>query len=132
MPARILQKTREFGLFSRDFFAAHGREADVGNISFQPFSETRTMIRVNITTGDLEAILRQHEIPAREWGQWSALVFQGKRPSKELIHRVHRVPNYIAALKSILIELSKQCKHKFPPPDYKSPCSYESLRCKAS
>ena len=37
---------------------------------------------------------------------------------------MHRVPNYIAALKSILIELSKQCKHKFPPPDYKSPCSY--------
>ena len=90
------------------------------------------MIHVNMTTGDLEAILRQHEIPAREWGQWSALVFQSKRPSKELIHRVHRVPNYIAALKSILIELSKQCKHKFPPPDYKSPCSYESLRCKAS
>ena len=90
------------------------------------------MIHVNMTTGDLEAILRQHEIPAREWGQWSALVFQHQRPSKELIHRVHRVPNYIAALKSILIELSKQCKHKVPPPDYKSPCSYESLRCKAS
>ena len=90
------------------------------------------MIHVNMTTGDLEAILRQHEIPAREWGEWSALVFQSIRPSKELIHRVHRVPNYIAALKSILIELSKQCKHKFPPPDYISPCSYESLRSKAS
>ena len=90
------------------------------------------MIRVNITTGDLEAILRQHEIPAREWGQWSALVFEGKRPSKDLIHRVHRVPSYIAALNSILVELSKNVKHKFPPPDYRSPCSYESLRCKAS
>ena len=90
------------------------------------------MIHVNMTTGDLETILRQHEIPAREWGEWSALVFQSKRPSKELIHRVHRVPNYIAALKSILIELSKESKHKFPPPDFKSPCSYESLRCKAS
>lgn len=114
MPSQNLQKSREFGLFARDFFVAHGREADVGNISFQPFSETHTMIRVNITTGDLESILRQHEIPAREWGEWSALVFQGKRPSEEIIHRVHRVPNYIAALKSILIELSKQCKHKVP------------------
>ena len=57
---------------------------------------------------------------------------RGQRPSKEIVHRAHRVPNYMAALKSILIELSKQCKHKFPPPGYKSPCSYESLRCKAS
>ena len=102
------------------------------NIGKTPFSETRTMIHVNMTTGDLEAILRQHEIPAKERRYWSALVFEGNGPSKELIHRVHRVPNYIAALKSILIELSKQCKDKFPPPEYKSPCSYESLRCKAS
>jgi len=90
------------------------------------------MTNSTLTTGDLEAIMRQHDIPAREWGEWSALVFQGIRPSKELIHRVHRVPNYIAALNSILVELSKNVKHKFPPPDYRSPCSYESLRCKAS
>ena len=83
MSAQNLQKTRAFGLFSRDFFAAHGRRVDVGNISFQPFSETRTMIHVNMTTGDLEAILRQHEIPAREWGQWSALVFEGNAQARK-------------------------------------------------
>ena len=77
------------------------------------------MIPVNITTGDLEAILRQHEIPAREWGEWSALVFQHQRPSDELIHHLHHVGNYAAALNSILIELSKQVKHKFPPRDWK-------------
>ena len=92
------------------------------------------MIHVNMTTGKLEAILRQHKIPAQEWGQWSALVFQGIRPSKSLIHRVHRVPNYVECLHAILAELSKPFlkRYKFPPPDYKSPCSYESLRCKVS
>ena len=83
------------------------------------------MTNIKLTTGDLEAILRQHEIPAREWGEWSALVFQGIRPSNELIHRLHHVGNYAAALNSILIELSKQVKHIFPPPDYKP-----SLRCR--
>ena len=77
------------------------------------------MTNSTLTTGDLEAIMRQHEIPAREWGEWSALVFQGIRPSNELIHRLHHVGNYAAALNSILIELSKQVKHIFPPADYK-------------
>ena len=39
-----------------------------------------------------------------------------------------RVANYKAALKDILAELSKGLDHKFPPPDYQSPVSYESLR----
>ena len=73
------------------------------------------MTNINMTTGDLEAIMRQHEIPAREWGEWSALVFQGKRPSNELIHRLHHVGNYAAALESILLVLSAQVKFKYPP-----------------
>ncbi len=77
------------------------------------------MTNISMTTGDLEAILREHNIPAREWGEWSALVFQHIRPSAELIHRLHHVGNYAAALQSILIELSKQVKHKFPPKDWK-------------
>ena len=90
------------------------------------------MIHVNMTTGDLEAILAAAPNSREGMGRVVGTRFPEQAPSKELIHRVHRVPNYIAALKSILIELSKQCKRKFPPPDYKSPCSYESLRCKAS
>ena len=31
-----------------------------------------TMSNVELTTGDLEAILRQHHIPAHEWGEWWA------------------------------------------------------------
>ena len=36
--------------------------------------------------------------------------------------------NYKAALNEILAELSKGLEHKFPPADYQSPVSYESLR----
>jgi len=48
-----------------------------------------------------------------------ALVFDGTRPSKELLRRLRNVGNYAAALQSILVELSKQVKHKFPPKNWK-------------
>jgi hypothetical protein len=35
------------------------------------------------------------------------------------LRRLRNVGNYAAALQSILIELSKQVKHKFPPPGWK-------------
>jgi len=77
------------------------------------------MIQVSMTTGDLEAILRQHKIPAIEWGQWSALVFQGKRPGPELLAQLRR-GNRGAALNHILTDLSeaywKRTGIKFPPP----------------
>jgi hypothetical protein len=72
------------------------------------------MICVNMTTGDLESIMREHHIPALEWGEWSALVFQGKRPGAALLAHLRR-GNRGAALQSILIALSAQVKHKFPP-----------------
>ncbi len=81
------------------------------------------MIHIDLTTGDLEAIMREHHIPAREWSQWSALVFQCKRPGPELLYRLHHVGNYMAAFHSILVELSKQVKHKFPPKGRKSSSS---------
>ena len=73
------------------------------------------MTDINMTTGDLEAIMRQHEIPAREWGEWSALVFQHQRPSSELLHKLHHVGNYKTALQTILVTLSRAVTHKFPP-----------------
>ena len=77
------------------------------------------MAHNHLTTGDLESILREHNIPALEWGEWSALVFQCKRPGAELLYRLHHVGNYMAAFNSILVELSKQVKHKFPPKGWK-------------
>jgi hypothetical protein len=56
------------------------------------------------------------------------LVEEGHRPCKELRTRLNRVRNYKAALNEILAELSKPLRHKFPPADYRSPVSYESLR----
>ena len=79
------------------------------------------MIQVSMTTGDLEAILRQHHIPALEWGQWSALVFQGKRPGAELLAQIRR-GNRGAAFNHILKDLSEAYyKEKgicFPPKDW--------------
>ena len=77
------------------------------------------MTHVNLTTGDLEAIMRENHIPAKEWHEWSELVFQCKRPGAELLYRLHHVGNYMAAFHSILVELSKQVKHKFPPKGWK-------------
>ena len=79
------------------------------------------MSNIELTTGDLEAILRQHRIPAREWGQWSALVYQGQRPGAALLAHL-RQGNRGAALNHILTELSeaywKETGIRFPPRDY--------------
>ena len=68
-----------------------------------------------MSTATLESILTQHAIPRNCWGEWRALVFDGARPRKELRRRLRNVGNHAAALQSILIELSKQVKHRFPP-----------------
>jgi hypothetical protein len=68
-----------------------------------------------MSNANLESILTQHAIPRDCWGEWRALVFDGARPSKGLLRRLRNVGNYAAALQSILIELSQQVKHKFPP-----------------
>jgi hypothetical protein len=82
---------------------------------FNLASENATMVHTNLTTGDLESIMREHHIPAIEWREWSELVFQHKRPGAELLYRIHHAANYMAAFNSILDTLSKQVKHKFPP-----------------
>ena len=63
----------------------------------------------------LELILEQHGIHPAFWPEMKALVFDGARPSKELLTRLRYVANYKAALDTILAELSKQVKFKFPP-----------------
>ncbi len=76
------------------------------------------MSNVELTTGDLEAILRQHHIPAREWVEWSALVYAGQRPGATLLAHL-RQGNRGAALNHILAELSeaywRKTGIKFPP-----------------
>ena len=69
-----------------------------------------------MTPEKLELILEQHDIPRTFWLQMKALVFDGTRPSRTLLTRLRRVTNYKAALDTILAELSKQVKHRFPPP----------------
>ncbi len=68
-----------------------------------------------MSSATLEYILTQHAIPLTYWAEMRALVFDGARPSKELLRRLHNVGNYAAALQSILVELSKQVKHRFAP-----------------
>jgi hypothetical protein len=72
-----------------------------------------------MSNATLETILTQHAIPLTYWREMRALVFDGARPSKALLRRLRNVGNYAAALNSILIELSKQVKHKFPPRKWK-------------
>ena len=59
---------------------------------FNPVLRGATMSHASdvLTTGDLEAIMRQHRIPAREWVQWSALVYEGRRPTAALLARLRR------------------------------------------
>jgi len=76
----------------------------------------------------LDDILKHHAIPEKFWPEMHGLVEDGVRPCRTLVTRLNRVRNYKAALKEILTELSKPLGHKFPPADYKSPMSYESLR----
>jgi hypothetical protein len=77
---------------------------------------------------NLDAILKRHEIPSRFWPQMHRLVEDGQRPCRTLVTRLNHVRKYKAALNEILAELSKPLGHKFPPADYRSPVSYESLR----
>ncbi|MGA2621980.1 MAG: hypothetical protein ABSF26_30630 [Thermoguttaceae bacterium] len=72
-----------------------------------------------MSNATLESILTQHAIPRNSWGEWRALVFDGTRPSKETLRYLRNIGNYAGALQSILIELSKQVKHKFPPKNWK-------------
>ena len=76
----------------------------------------------------LDGILKRHGIPEKSWPEMHGLVEDGVRPCRTLVTRLNRVRNYKAAVKEIMTELSKPLGHKFPPADYKSPVSYESLR----
>ena len=67
----------------------------------------------------LESILTASAIPSAYWPEMRALVFDGARPSKDLVYRLNHVGNYMAALQAILKELSKQCAFRFPPKDWK-------------
>ena len=77
---------------------------------------------------NLDEILERHEIPEKFWPEMHRLVEDGVRPCPTLVTRLNRVRNYKAALHEIMTELSKPLGHKFPPADYQSPVSYESLR----
>ncbi len=76
------------------------------------------MSHIELTTGDLEAILRQHHIPAREWVEWSALVYAGQRPGAALLAHL-RQGKRAAAFRHILKALSeaywRKTGIKFPP-----------------
>jgi hypothetical protein len=80
-----------------------------------------------MTSETLELILKQNDIHPAFWPEMKALVFDHARPSKELLTRLHHVSNYKAAFDTILAELSKQVKHKFPPKVKR----YESLEVPA-
>ena len=86
----------------------------------------------NIPNKRLEQTLVQHGIERADWHECKQLVIYGAKISPDLKHRLNHVGNYKAWMNEILRELSKSCSHKFPPPDYKAPCSYQSLCCKAS
>jgi hypothetical protein len=79
---------------------------------------TATLTRkTDMSDRKLESILAAHRIPAREWPEWRGLVFYGIRPS--FASRVRR-GNRGGAFNSILIELTKKCKFRFPPPNWKT------------
>ena len=91
---------------------------------------------VDMTSKRLAEILTQHGIHNRDWPAIKALVFYGKRTTDKLRYRLRHVGNYKRCRKAIMTELSesyfKEMGITFPPPDYKAPCSYASLCCKAS
>ena len=76
---------------------------------------------------NLDTILEHHEIPPKFWAEIRDFVEEGTPPGGEMATCFRYMPNYKAALKEILTELSKGLEHKFPPPDYQSPVPYESL-----
>ena len=79
-----------------------------------------------MSNATLNSILTQHAIPRDTWAEWKALVFKGTRPARNW-RRLRNVGNYAAALQSILIELSKQVKHKFPPEGWKPSRNQRSM-----
>ncbi len=85
----------------------------------------------NIPNKRLEETFRQHGIDRQDWEECKRLVIYGASINPELKHRLNHIGNYKVWLGTILAELSKGIKHRFPPPDYKATCSYESLCCKA-
>ncbi len=74
-----------------------------------------------MTSTTLEAILTVHAIPSRDWKAIKELTYNGTRPSNALLQRLRSIASYSAALSSILIELSKGVKHKFPPKNENRP-----------
>jgi hypothetical protein len=79
-----------------------------------------TMTRkANVSEATLEAIFDEHDIPAFYHAELKELVYYGKRPASDLLLRLKHVGKYKECLHSILVELSKECKHKFPPKGWK-------------
>ena len=76
-----------------------------------------------MSNATLESLLTQHAIPLTYWREMRALVFDGTRPGKELLRRLHNVGNYMACLNSILATLSAQVQFKFPPKNWNPACS---------
>jgi hypothetical protein len=74
-----------------------------------------------MTDKKLVSFLLENNIPEKFWPEMRALVFSGVRPSYTLRKRLRGVINYKKCLHSILVELSKKCKHKFPPANYRCP-----------
>ncbi len=77
---------------------------------------------------NLNTIFKRHGIHPKFWPGFRAFVEEGVQPDRELQTRLDHVANYRAARREIITELSKGLDHKFPPADYQSPVSYESLR----
>jgi len=75
-----------------------------------------------MTSKQLTTILKQHAIDKAYWPEMKALVFYGKRPGSELLHRLHNVGNYANCLDAILTELSKGITHRFPPANWQPAC----------
>jgi hypothetical protein len=63
----------------------------------------------------LEGILMDSGVPLCHWTEWFDFVYYGVPRSDA----ARKCKGSAAALQSILIELSKKCKHKFPPKNWK-------------
>ena len=71
-----------------------------------------------VSNATLEAILRKHTIATRDWPAMQALVHNGA-PQQGVGLSLEPCRQLQGALRSILIELSKKVKYKFPPRDWK-------------
>jgi hypothetical protein len=82
--------------------------------------KTATMVRkAKISDATLTRILTEHKIDRAFWPEMFLLVVYGVRPGDELLRRLRKVGNYAKCLNAILAELSKECKHRFPPANYR-------------